>query len=439
MKNFFGTDGIRGAYGSEIMNEDFAHKVGWAISQFLIQGGLTCPNVAVGCDTRPSSPTLRKHLVEGLVSGGATVKDCGILPTPALAFGVIKYGFHFGVMVTASHNPHQDNGIKCFSGCGTKLSESEEEEIEHWIGHDSVHSSTSQPEHISVLTDYLSHLESRFHGLNLSGMRIALDSANGATCKTSQTMLERFGATVFSIHQGEGMINDHCGSEYLESLSNLVRSKKADMGIAHDGDGDRVRFVDRDGQTIDGDQVLGLLALHAHRTKSLRSSTFVSTVHSNSGLAETLKANGIRLGRAKVGDRNVYQKMLEGKSNWGGESSGHIICMDYLPTGDGLFAALSVLDAIQKQATDLRVLARKTTLWPLRSESFPVAEKIPVKNVPDLIQCLKAEEEFLHDQGRILLRYSGTEPKIRLLVEGVSTGLINQSFNRIAEVIQKSL
>jgi len=252
-------------------------------------------------------------------------------------------------------------------------------------------------------------------------------------------MLERFGATVFSIHQGEGMINDHCGSEYLESLSNLVRSKKADMGIAHDGDGDRVRFVDRDGQTIDGDQVLGLLALHAHRTKSLRSSTFVSTVHSNSGLAETLKANGIRLGRAKVGDRNVYQKMLEGKSNWGGESSGHIICMDYLPTGDGLFAALSVLDAIQKQATDLRVLARKTTLWPLRSESFPVAEKIPVKNVPDLIQCLKAEEEFLHDQGRILLRYSGTEPKIRLLVEGVSTGLINQSFNRIAEVIQKSL
>ena len=439
MKNFFGTDGIRGAYGSESMNESFAHKVGWAISQFLIQGGLNSPEVAVGCDTRPSSPTLMEHLVKGLLSGGATVQDCGILPTPALAFGVIKHGFHFGVMITASHNPHQDNGIKCFSGSGTKLSESEEEEIEHWIGQGAIHSSTSQPGKISLLEDYLSHLESHFHELNLSGIRIALDSANGATCKTSQTMLERLGATVLSIHQGEGMINDHCGSEHLENLANLVCDKKADLGIAHDGDGDRVRLVDRDGQTIDGDQILGLLALHAHRTKSLRSSTFVSTVHSNSGLAETLKANGIRLGRAQVGDRNVHQKMLEEKSNWGGESSGHIICMDYLPTGDGLFAALSVLDAIQKQSTDLKVLARETALWPLRSESFPVAEKIPIDNVPDLIQCVKAEEKILHDQGRILLRYSGTEPKIRLLVEGVSNELINQSFNRIAEVIQKSL
>jgi phosphoglucosamine mutase len=182
-----------------------------------------------------------------------------------------------------------------------------------------------------------------------------------------------------------------------------------------------------------------LLALDAQRSKSLSSSTFVSTVHSNSGLSEALKKNGIKLDRSDVGDRNVFLKMLESQSNWGGESSGHIINTNYLPTGDGLFAALSVLSAIQKQSKNLASLSEEIKLWPLRSESFPVSHKIPVQDVPEITQCLEDEERILNNRGRILLRYSGTEPKIRLLMEGTSRDLINESFERIKLVLQKSL
>jgi phosphoglucosamine mutase len=440
MTKYFGTDGIRGSYGSRNMNENFAQKVGWAISHFLIQTGYPNPVVAVGSDTRPSSPTLKESLIRGLQTGGAIVKDFGIIPTPALAFGVIQNAFHFGVMITASHNPYLDNGIKCFSGNGTKLSKAQEEEIEQTIDrYSSISPETSGVETLSVLQEYLHNLKKYFCGLNLSGMRIALDSANGATCQTSQTLLEELGATVFAIHQGGGMINENCGSEHLEDLRDLVLENKADLGIAHDGDGDRVRFINTTGQIVDGDQVLGLLALHAHRSESLSSSSFVTTVHSNSGLSDALQKTGIKLERSDVGDRNVFLKMLESQCNWGGESSGHIINTDYLPTGDGLFAALSVLLAIQNQSRDLSSLSDEIKLWPLRSESFPVSKKTPIQDVPAITHCIEDEEKILGNRGRILLRYSGTEPKIRLLVEGVSEDLISESFNRIQLVLQKSL
>ena len=440
MTKYFGTDGIRGSYGSHNMNENFAQKVGWAISHFLIQSGSSNSVVAVGSDPRPSSPALKESLIKGLRAGGVVVKDFGIIPTPALAFGVIQHGFHFGVMITASHNPHSDNGIKCFSGIGTKLSKAQEEEIEQTIdSYSSISTASSGVETLSVLKEYLQNLKNYFSGLTLSGMRIALDSANGATCQTSQTLLEELGATVFAIHQGGGIINENCGSEHLEDLRNLVLENKADLGIAHDGDGDRVRFIDPTGRVVDGDQVLGLLALDAHRSKSLSSSTFVSTVHSNSGLSEALKEKGLKLERSDVGDRNVFLKMLEVNCNWGGESSGHIINTDYLPTGDGLFAALSVLLAIQNQSRDLISLTKEIKLWPLRSESFPVSQKISIQDVPELTQCIDREEKFLCNRGRILLRYSGTEPLIRLLIEGASKDLVNESFDRIKLVLQKSL
>ena len=440
MTKYFGTDGIRGTYGSHVMNENFAQKVGWAISHFLIQTGSTNPVVAVGSDTRPSSPTLKESLIRGLQAGGAIVTDFGIIPTPALAFGVIQNAFHFGVMITASHNPYSDNGIKCFSGNGTKLSKAQEEEIEQTIDrYSSISRAHSGAETLPLLQEYLQNLKNNFRGLNLSGMRIALDSANGATCQTSRTLLEELGATVFAIHQGDGIINENCGSEHLEDLRDLVLENNADLGIAHDGDGDRVRFINPTGQIVDGDQVLGLLALDAQRSKSLSSSTFITTVHSNSGLSDALKKNGINLERSDVGDRNVFLKMLESKCNWGGESSGHIINTDYLPTGDGLFAALSVLLAIKNQSKDLSSLSDEIKLWPLRSESFPVSQKIPIQDVPEITQCVEDEEKILGNRGRILLRYSGTEPKIRLLVEGVSEDLINESFNRIQLVLQKSL
>lgn len=440
MSKYFGTDGIRGTYGSALMNESFAQKVGQAIGAFLKTHCPDDPTVAIASDTRPSGPSLKQALIEGLCGMGVKIIDFGVAPTPALSFGVLKHNASFGVMITASHNPFGDNGIKCFTDKGTKLRIEQELEIEHWIDQSHPVSQPQEaPTHDSIHQEYLNNLQEYFCQLDLTGIKIALDTANGATCKTTQSMLENLGATVFGIHQGNGMINEGCGSEHLDSLKKLVHQKNADVGIAHDGDGDRVRFVDADGKVIDGDQILGLLALHAHRNQQLESSTFVATVHSNSGLFAFLNNHAIHGKASDVGDRNVYLKMLEEKSNWGGESSGHIICTDYLPTGDGLFAALSVLKVMQDQSKPLSSLAHDIKLWPSLSGSFPVSEKIPIDRIPELTERISTETSLLKEEGRILLRYSGTEPKIRLLVEGKSIEKITPSYQRLQVAIEKSL
>jgi len=244
---------------------------------------------------------------------------------------------------------------------------------------------------------------------------------------------------VITSHRGEGIINKGCGSEDLQSLQSLVQKEQADLGIAHDGDGDRVRFVDSLGRVVDGDQILGLLALQAHRDEKLNASKFVATIHSNSGLMASLSRLGISTHTSDVGDKNVYLKMLEAGCNWGGESSGHIICTDYLPTGDGLFAALSVLHAMKDQSRLLEDLAKQIILWPSLSGSFEVSKKVPIQELPELSKTVQKEEETLKDEGRILLRYSGTEPKIRLLVEATSEKLVHSSFHNLQLAIQNSL
>lgn len=439
MTKYFGTDGIRGVYGSPTMNDAFTQKVGFAIGKFLAQQTPT-PLVIIGRDTRPSGASLQKSITRGLLATGVRVYDAGILPTPALAFGVIHKRADFGVMITASHNPHSDNGIKCFSSLGTKLEQEEEEILEslidqnHPLAHDSV-TSQFQP----LVNDYLSQVSRFFPELNLSGTRVCLDLANGATCETTPHVLENLGASVITSHRGEGIINDGCGSEDLQSLQLLVQKEQADLGIAHDGDGDRVRFVDSLGRVVDGDQILGLLALQAHRDEKLNASKFVATIHSNSGLMASLSSLGISTLTSDVGDKNVYLKMLEAGCNWGGESSGHIICTDYLPTGDGLFAALSVLHAMKDQSLLLEDLAKQIILWPSLSGSFEVSQKVPIQELPELSKTVQKEEETLKDEGRILLRYSGTEPKIRLLVEATSEKLVHSSFHSLQLAIQNSL
>ena len=242
------------------------------------------------------------------------------------------------------------------------------------------------------------------------------------------------------MHSSRKWPNHHkCGSEDLGSLQSLVKNNNADLGIAHDGDGDRVRIIDNQGVVVDGDQVLGILALHAHKKGCLKNSTFVSTIHSNSGLQQSLQKNGIDLLRSDVGDRQVALKMSQSGANWGGESSGHIIATDYLPTGDGLIAALMILQAMKNANSSIRQLAEEISLWPSLSESFLVREKIPVNEIPSLSEVLEAEQSKAGNQGRILLRYSGTEPKIRLFVEGRDTIWVQSTFDLIKKFIQKSL
>ena len=233
------------------------------------------------------------------------------------------------------------------------------------------------------------------------------------------------------------MINQQCGSEHLHSLISEVQKRKTDLGIAHDGDGDRVRFVDGNGRIIDGDQVLGLLALHAHQKSNLHSKTFVSTVHSNSGLSSFLNQHGIISKKSDVGDKNVFLKMVETGSNWGGESSGHIICTDYLPTGDGLFAALSVLRILIEKSKTISSLVSEIKLWPSLSATIPVTQKPPLEKIPELQKIISKEKSFLGKEGRILVRYSGTEPKLRLLVEGKSPDKIRLSYQSLKDAIEK--
>ena len=440
MNKYFGTDGVRGSYGSAIMNESFAQKFGLAIGAFLIRKSGSNPQVLIGRDTRPSGASLKNSLIKGLLATGCRVLDSGIVPSPALAFGVLHYRADFGVMITASHNPYHDNGIKCFSQKGTKLLPECEILIEQLIDQQPEHCSPKGgAESVDLIDNYCSHFNTLFPKNGLKGLNIALDLANGATSETTPRILKSMGATVFCSHFGDGLINDNCGSEYLTSLQSMVRLKDADLGIAHDGDGDRVRFVDPMGNIVDGDQVLGLLALHAHQSNQLDNATFVSTVHSNTGLKRSLNKRGISLATADVGDRNVFLKMLELKTNWGGESSGHIIGTDYLPTGDGLIAALMILGAIQQNKRSIRQLADEILLWPAISKAFPIRDKIPFNQIPHLCETLMSEESKVGEDGRILLRYSGTEAKVRLLVEGEQKDWVQESFKKIQEILEKSL
>ena len=397
MSQYFGTDGIRGTYGSTIMNNTLAQQFGQATGQYLKNKCLNKPVVAVASDTRPSSPSLKKAVIRGLHNFGVKLIDFGVVPTPALAYGLLEYNADFGIMITASHNPSTDNGIKCFNNQGTKLDVSEELILEDLLNHPSPSSTkpTTEIESVSLVENYLKNIKSYFSDLDLTGFCIALDSANGATGRTSYKILEALGAKVIKIHQGEGIINEECGSEHLSSLQDLVNQKKADIGIAHDGDGDRVRFVDSDGKIVDGDQVLGVLARQAQQDKALQQSTFITTVHSNSGLLSFLSENNINGLTADVGDRNVYLKMLQANCNWGGESSGHIICTDYLPTGDGLFAALSVLRTMKGQSQCLSRLVSDVTLWPSLCDSFLVSHKPHSKAFPPSRNLFRMKKSIL--------------------------------------------
>ena len=421
---YFGTDGIRGRFGSPLMNPEFCRRIGYALGRFLARHNSAKPvTVCIGRDTRASGPVIEDCLVEGLCFHGAHVYRLGVVPTPGVSQMVQQLRCDLGIAITASHNPAEDNGIKLFDNVGLKFAADAETEIERFIDEEPAapvqHACPESYEHDGA-GHYANYLRSLLHQNCLRGWRIVLDTANGATVETSYAVLKHYGAELIRFGDapnGEN-INRDCGSEFPKQLSRAVRESGAKLGIAHDGDGDRVLFCDETGQIVDGEQVLGIFAIDALQRKALARDTFVTTVHSNMGLDAALAKKGIKVVRVDVGDRNILLRMREKGYSIGGESSGHIIFMEHSMSGDGLLSAIRMIDTMMRTGQPLSVLRKQIELFPSISESIKVVEKKPADDCPHLVAAIEQAEANLGAAGRILVRYSGTEPKLRLLVEG---------------------
>ncbi len=422
MGRYFGTDGIRGTFGGALLNVNFAHRVGLALAAYLRQQHGQKPlTVAIGRDTRASGVDLEAALSQGFCLHEVNVIHLGVIPTPGIALAVQQLHADLGVALTASHNPATDNGIKLFSPQGHKLAPQTEATLEALID--------AQPSHPTSASTcgffhdgrehYINYLRSLLDCESLRDWPIVLDCANGATAQTSPLVLRHFGAklTVIGDRPDGQNINQGIGSEHPEALQAAVRNTGARLGIAHDGDGDRCVLVDELGQVVHGDQLLGLLALHEIRRRQLAKDTLVTTIQSNVGLDHCLQAAGARVIRTDVGDRNVLLALLAGGYSLGGESSGHLIFPQLLETGDGLIAALKTLEVMLATRRPLSALAAEVTLFPQRSIALAVQQKTPLADCPHLQATLGQLDRQWGATGRHLVRYSGTEPKIRLLVE----------------------
>lgn len=439
-RSYFGTDGVRGLYGSPTMNEAFAWRLGVAAARWLAQKGVPPGKVLIGRDTRTSGVSLTQALADGFAHGGYEPWSLEIIPTPAVSRAVRVRGAALGAVVTASHNPATDNGIKFFGGNGEKLNDAEEAAIEALLPERRTDATTVALHPLDGTSDYLYAMESVLHG-SLAGWKIALDSANGATVQTSKFVLEDLGAEVVPVGaEPDGLnINQNVGSEHPEQLCSTVRLHSARLGIAHDGDGDRCVFCDERGEVLDGDEVLTILALHALKKNLLPNRTLVVTVQSNLGVDAAIAAAGGRVVRTAVGDRYVLEGMRAEGAQLGGESSGHIICADVAPTGDGLVAALKMLGVMLETGQPLSVLRRSLVRFPQRTLSLKVRTKRPFETLTTLPATIQALESELGAKGRVLVRYSGTEPKLRLLVEGPTDATVQAGIDRLQAAARTDL
>ncbi len=437
MTKYFGTDGIRGTFGDPLMCPDFAYRLGGAIGNFLKKTrAQKSHRVIVGRDTRSSGATLSNALIAGLTRHDICVYYADILPTPAIARFIIDKHADFGIIVTASHNPSCDNGIKLFDYRGYKLENDEETLIESIL--DREESAKGRLPSKNFLTtnacaSYVKYIRSFLSPNSLSDWHIVLDLANGATFETTPAAFLNTGASLHIIgnHPNGENINDGFGSECPEQLASTVLKNKATIGIAHDGDGDRLVVCDERGVIVDGDIILGLLGKYAMQTGLLSSGTLVATIHSNLGLDRALRSVGGKVERVEVGDRNVAKRMRELGSNIGGESSGHIIFSDFATTGDGLLAAIKIIEIMILTGKALSELRQEVILFPQLNHNLCVKEKIPLDQLELLKSTVHRIESHFEDQGRILVRYSGTEPKLRLLVEGRDKSLVYEAMKEI--------
>ncbi|MBI5026701.1 MAG: phosphoglucosamine mutase [Nitrospirae bacterium] len=444
MRKLFGTDGIRGKVNTYPMTSEIALKVGRAAAHVLKKAhGRNM--ILIGKDTRLSGYMLESALTSGICSMGMNVVLVGPLPTPGIAFITRSLRIDAGIVISASHNPYDDNGIKFFSSNGFKLPDEVERAIEDAVFSEEMKkirplgSDIGKAFRIEDATGrYIEYLKSTFpKGMTLDGLKAVVDCANGAAYKVTPWVLRELGAEVIAINEkpdGKN-INANCGSIHPEAMQKAVIENRADIGIAHDGDADRTILCDENGQIVDGDQIMGICALEAKKGGYLKGNTIVCTVMSNMGLEKFLRSAGIKLIRTQVGDRYVVEEMLKGGYNLGGEQSGHIIFMDYNTTGDGPLTALQALAVMRKKGKTLSELASDIPRYPQVLMNVKVTEKKNVEEFPEIIRAIKAAEKRL-DGGRILIRPSGTEPKIRVMVEGEDMDRIALIAKELTEIIR---
>jgi len=444
----FGTDGIRGRVNKYPMTPETVLKIGMAAAKVLKEEHGR-HMVLIGKDTRISGYMIESALTSGICSMGMSVTLVGPIPTPGVAFLTRALRLDAGIVISASHNPYEDNGIKFFSSDGFKLPDELERKIEELVVDDGLGEKRPSGSGIGKayrLDDasgrYIEYIKSTIpKGMTLEGIKAVVDCANGAAYKITPWVLRELGAEVIVINdKPDGFnINKDCGAMHLKELQNAVRKHKAHIGIAHDGDADRALFCDEKGRVVDGDQVIGLCALEFKAEGRLKGSAVVSTVMSNLGLEHYLAKNGIKLIRTKVGDRFVAEKMRSGGYNLGGEQSGHIILSDYNTTGDGPITALHVLHLMKKRDARLSKLVSGIKLYPQILMNVEVEKKKDLKSVPAIGEAVQKAEEKLAEKGRVLVRPSGTEPKIRVMIEGENRNLIEKLAGDISRVVKEKM
>jgi len=431
MSKLFGTDGIRGEANRYPMDSRTAFAVGQALTYWLkTKNGGTSARVIIGKDTRISGYMLESSLEAGITSMGGNPYLVGVLPTPGIAFITQSMRADAGIVISASHNPFQDNGIKVFSGAGRKLSDDEEAELESLILDESLNTRTPAAEFMGrarriedARGRYIQFMKTTFpRDLKIEGMKIAVDVGNGATYKSAPETLDELGAKLYVIHsQPDGLnINLKCGSQYTDNLEKLVVEQHCDLGLAFDGDGDRLIAVDEKGKRITGDQILMICAKQMKDRKELKNTLLVTTVMSNHGLKVACDQYGIVNHRTKVGDRYVLEAMEKLGGNIGGEESGHMIFLDHHGTGDGTLSALQLLSVIRRTGKPLSELATIMDVLPQKLINVNVARRLPLEELPDVQQVIKNIETKLGENGRVLVRYSGTQNMCRVMVEGPS-------------------
>lgn len=442
----FGTDGIRGLAGEYPLDKETIKKIG-AESIKVLKQVSSKRVVVLGRDTRESGPWISEILDGYMSSQGVKILDAGVIPTPGIAYLTTKHKLLSGVVISASHNPYKDNGIKFFSSKGTKLQESIEKKIEAGIfsacnenGQQSKKKSIiKSPE---LLNDYIAFLLSVFpKALSLKGLKLVVDCANGATCRAAPEVLSALGADVIplGVNPSGKNINTGCGATHPEKMAESVKKHGAFCGMAFDGDGDRVMFADENGIVRDGDYFLAVCAEHLKSKNELNGNVMVTTVMANLGLYKAMDRFGIKTVKTAVGDKYVYEALVEHHGVFGGEQSGHIIFKKHLATGDGILSALKMLEILVDKKKNLSELCGIMQKYPQILLNTNVSKKVPIEDLVDTSDLVKQCEHVLGDDGRVLVRYSGTENLLRVMIEGSDKSAIEKMAKDISETAQKEI
>ena len=447
-QRLFGTDGIRGIANEPPLTPDLAYRVGRElVATLAAQQPDGAPiRIVIGRDTRRSGPLLEAAMVAGLLSTGADCYTVGVLPTPGIALLTRALDAHGGIVLSASHNPFQDNGIKLFSAEGTKFPDAWETQIETRLaaedGAPRAHGAAiGRLIHYERAEKYYVDFLTRCFPLDLAGLTVAIDCAHGATFRVAPSVFRRLGARVVAISaQPDGTnINADCGALHPDRLQKRLRAVRADIGFAFDGDGDRLISVDHLGEIRDGDYALAIAARHMAQQRRLKANLVVTTVMANLGLDESLRAVGIRIAKTQVGDRYVHEEMLKTGANLGGEQSGHLLFPDHMPTGDGILSALALLSVVRETGEPLASLASCMRKFPQVLVNVPVRSKPPIDSIAGLGDRVGAFESEMNGVGRVLIRYSGTEALARVMIEGADAARIQAMADELAGVIRSQI